>query len=298
MLYRGDYELDYSDDSFLKLWTVGRDKPDLILSGHQSDVRCVDWHPYRSIIASGSRESIVKLWDPKQGTCVSNISSHKKSIMCCQWNENGNWLATGAKDGLIKVFDIRVMKELESLRGHNSDICSMQWHPQYESLLLSGGYNGSLIYWLIDNNHSAHTAIGDAHRQSIDVIAWHPGGTVVATASHDAILKFWCREPPGSRLDAKLTSEFVETQPPIYGYGPLPIGGTPDVVLQSSVSQHMAANSIANANAAATTTAKGGSMTTSNTKTNRPYNAAGSRLSMASRNDPSSNVTRKRQREN
>ena len=63
----------------------------------------------------------------------------------------------------------------------------------------SGGYNGSLIYWLCNHNQAPHTLIADAHRQSIDVIAWHPAGHCVGTASHDGILKFWCREPPGAQ---------------------------------------------------------------------------------------------------
>ena len=83
---------------------------------------------------------------------LSNIASHKKSVQCCEWNLNGNWLATGSKDANVKIFDIRTMKELESLRGHNSDVCSLGWHPQHESLLLSGGYNGSLIYWIVGHN--------------------------------------------------------------------------------------------------------------------------------------------------
>ena len=130
-----------SDDGLIKIWTVGRNLPDITLTGHQSDVKCIDWHPYRSLIASGSRESLIKLWDPKSpNSCVSNIANHKKSIMCLQWNQNGNWLATGAKDGQIKIFDIRVMKEIENLRGHNCDVCSLQWHPVHESLLLSGKF--------------------------------------------------------------------------------------------------------------------------------------------------------------
>lgn len=117
---------------------MGRDRPELVLNGHQSDVKCLDWHPYRSLIVSGSRDSAVKLWDPKQGGCVrydcvnckllhfeavcSTISSHKKQINCCQWNQNGNWLATGSMDGLVKLFDIRVMKEFAVLRGQNTEV--------------------------------------------------------------------------------------------------------------------------------------------------------------------------------
>ena len=92
------------------------------------------------------------------------------------------------------------MRDFEVYRGHNTDVGNMQWHPHHESLLLSGGYNGSLIYWIVGTNQAPHTQIADAHRQSIDIIAWHPAGHFVATASHDGILKFWGREPPGSKL--------------------------------------------------------------------------------------------------
>jgi len=114
-------------------------------------------------------------------------------------------------------------------------------------LHVAGGYNGSLIYWLADTNQYAHTAIGDAHRQSIDVIAWHPGGHLVATASHDCILKFWCREGPGSKIENKSASEFTESQPPLYGYGPLPPETIPSVIIQSNSAQQLASSSTTNA---------------------------------------------------
>ena len=31
-------------------------------------------------------------------------------------------------------------------------VCSMAWHPIHETLMLSGGYNGSLIYWIAGQN--------------------------------------------------------------------------------------------------------------------------------------------------
>ena len=92
---------------------------------------------------------------------------------CCSWNRNGNWLASGSKDGLVKIYDIRTMREVEVLRGQNSDICSLGWHPQHESLLLTGGYNGSLIYWIVGGNQAPHTMIADAHRQVRDTCHCH-----------------------------------------------------------------------------------------------------------------------------
>ncbi len=55
----------YSDDAKIKIWSGGRDKPEIEMQGHQQDIKCIDWHPYRSLIASGSRDTTVKLWDPK-----------------------------------------------------------------------------------------------------------------------------------------------------------------------------------------------------------------------------------------
>jgi WD40 repeat protein len=35
--------------------------------GHGSDVKCVDWHPFKSLIVSGSKDSQqpIILWDPR-----------------------------------------------------------------------------------------------------------------------------------------------------------------------------------------------------------------------------------------
>jgi hypothetical protein len=86
------------------------------------------------------------------------------------------------------------MREMEVLRGHHSEVscpdldldtdsdfdglgrlllvvlqvCSLAWHPQHESLLLSGGYNGSLIYWMVNqgqvaSRHSLYDKIFYAH---------------------------------------------------------------------------------------------------------------------------------------
>lgn len=74
----------------------------------------------------------------------------------------------------------------------------------------------------MQHNQAPHTVIADAHRQSIDIIAWHPMGHCVGTASHDGILKFWCREPPGSKIEEDVVKEFGDT--PTVGYGPLKVG--------------------------------------------------------------------------
>jgi polyadenylation factor subunit 2 len=54
------------DDSALHIWSLGHDKPEKTLQGHQSDIKAIDWHPYRALIASASRDATMRLWDPRQ----------------------------------------------------------------------------------------------------------------------------------------------------------------------------------------------------------------------------------------
>jgi polyadenylation factor subunit 2 len=37
------------------------------MTGHGSDVKCVDWHPFKALIVSGSKDSQqpIILWDPR-----------------------------------------------------------------------------------------------------------------------------------------------------------------------------------------------------------------------------------------
>jgi hypothetical protein len=83
-----------------------------------------------------------------------------------------------------------------SLRGllHNLSI-GVNTNSVY-AVTLSCCYMTFVLHHVLQMPHSM---IADAHRQSVDVIAWHPAGHMVGTASHDCILKFWCREPPGSK---------------------------------------------------------------------------------------------------
>lgn len=59
-----------SDDGYLNVWARGAATPELTLEGHRADVKAVDWHPYRSLIASASRDCTVRLWDPHQKNSV------------------------------------------------------------------------------------------------------------------------------------------------------------------------------------------------------------------------------------
>ncbi|KAI9143687.1 WD40-repeat-containing domain protein [Paraphysoderma sedebokerense] len=195
-----------SDDRTLKIWNFNEGVEESTLTGHGWDVKCLDWHPYKGLIASGSKDTLIKLWDPRTGKQLSTLHSHKNSVHQVSWNRNGNWLLSCSKDQLIKVFDIRKMKEFQSFKGHAKEVNSIAWHPHHEGLFVSGGSDGSLMYWLVGTPNSI-AGIEQAHSANIWALDWHPLGHILATGSNDYACRFWTRNRPG---DSKIseTGEF------------------------------------------------------------------------------------------
>ncbi|PAV74439.1 hypothetical protein WR25_02429 [Diploscapter pachys] len=187
-----------SDDGTAKIWDFSRYSEERRLQGHGSEVRTIDWHPMKGLIATGSRDSQqpVKLWDPKSPDCLATFQDHKSSVMAVEWNRNGNWLLTAGRDHLIKLYDIRMMREMSTFRGHKKEVISIAWHPVHESLFVSGGGDGSIVYWLATNDKEVGY-LEHAHDQAIWTMRWHPMGHILATGSNDNNTKFWARNRPG-----------------------------------------------------------------------------------------------------
>lgn len=194
-----------SDDGTVRVWDFLRCFEEKILRGHGADVKCVDWHPQKSLIVSGSKDSQqpIKLWDPKSGQSLATIHAHKSTVMEVKWNRNGNWLLTASRDHLLKLFDIRKMnQEMQTFRGHKKEACSLAWHPIHECLFASGGSDGAIMFWMVGADKEVG-AMENAHDSCVWSLAWHPLGHILCSGSNDHTSKFWTRNRPGDKMRDK-----------------------------------------------------------------------------------------------
>ncbi|KAK0630665.1 WD40-repeat-containing domain protein [Bombardia bombarda] len=212
-----------SDDSSLKIFDFAGGMAESTLTGHGWDAKSCDWHPTKGLIVSGSKDHLVKLWDPRTGRCLTTLHGHKNTITKTLFERvQGYCLATSARDQTARVFDLRMMRDICLLRGHEKDISTIAWHPVHPNLLSTGGSEGSLFHYLLDEPNTppgqtstiapydsadpsstpaqtiypAHK-IPYAHDFAIWSLDWHPLGHILASGSNDRITRFWSRSRPG-----------------------------------------------------------------------------------------------------
>lgn len=214
-----------SDDTTIKIWDFTRAEAESTIKGHGWDVKCVDWHPTKGLLLSGSKDHQVKLWDPRSGKCLTTMHGHKAPLLKTLFERvRGECFATCARDQTARIFDIRMMRDVLILKGHDKDIMSLTWHPVHSAMLSTGGFDGALNHYILDeqnqpagtkNTLTVHdhppdqranapiTTIYPAHRLphahelAIWSLDWHPLGHILATGSNDRVTRFWGRPRPG-----------------------------------------------------------------------------------------------------
>ncbi|SPO19864.1 related to PFS2 - polyadenylation factor I subunit 2 [Ustilago trichophora] len=219
------------DDSLLKIWDFDSAKQIRELSGHGWDVKCLDWHPSKGLLISGSKDNLVKVWDPRStptGTCLATFHNHKNTVQATKFSPDGLRFATASRDMTVKLYDLRMMAEQCTLKGHNKEVCSLDFHPLHHDLLVSGGSEGSMLFWdlssatneaLSSSNWGESRMVGGggdtmevgegkrteeyllhrnemAHESNVWSLEWHPFGHLLCSGSNDHMTRFWERARP------------------------------------------------------------------------------------------------------
>jgi polyadenylation factor subunit 2 len=223
------------DDNLIKVWNFNEGIEERVLTGHGWEVRSVDWHPTKGLIASGSKDNLVKLWDPRTSRCLSTLHFHKQTVGMVRFQpQSGNFLATASRDATCRILDLRTMKDFKILRGHEKDVTSVAWHPIHTSLVVTGGFDGAIHHYLLDDKSTTHiqnqtsentmlsmqptASVLYAHESAVWSLDWHPQGHLLCSGSNDRATRFWARARPGDPMFMKDRYHLGQDQADALGY--------------------------------------------------------------------------------
>ena len=132
--------------------------------------------------------SIVGHVDPNNAKVVRE-HKYDRPRRACAFDRTGRYVFSGGDDNFVRRWDLEEDKHA-SFVGHDSWVLSFAFPPD-ESTLISGGYDGRLIWWELAVADAKPRAMIDAHHGWIRSITLSPDGEFLATCGNDHLVKVW-----------------------------------------------------------------------------------------------------------
>jgi COMPASS component SWD3 len=184
-----------SGDGTLKLWNAQAESERLTLasalSGHESDVYTVCFHPDRHHIVSGGYDKTVRLWDTRTGVTHRLLRGHASSVACVLFNPYGNLIFSGSKDSSVKVWDVVSGVCVKTISSHLGEVTSLDV-DSHGSLLLTASKDNSNRLWDLRSGKPARRFKGHQNTSKNFVrAAFGPSEKLVVSGSEDGCVYVW-----------------------------------------------------------------------------------------------------------
>ena len=138
-----------------------------------------------------NRRNLDAAIDPEKIHVTSKVA-HARPLTTCVWSPDGKALFFGAEDNGLHRFDLE-SKGVVTLQRHDSWVRAIAVMPD-GSRVLSGGYDGRLIWWSAAGDDPEPQRVVDAHEGWIRAVAISPDGKRVATCGNDRAVRLWDTE--------------------------------------------------------------------------------------------------------
>ncbi|CAG8955573.1 hypothetical protein HYFRA_00009527 [Hymenoscyphus fraxineus] len=128
---------DESDTSTAEDWEYN-----IVLEGHDSEIKCVDYSPSAQYLASCSRDKSIWVWEEigedgeDEFETVAVLQEHDADVKCVCWRKDdgeGEVLASGSYDDTIRLWrgdDEGEWSSIAVLEGHDGTVWALQWEPE------------------------------------------------------------------------------------------------------------------------------------------------------------------------
>ncbi|KAJ6434988.1 hypothetical protein OIU84_000265 [Salix udensis] len=170
----------------IRYWSINNGSCARVFKGGMAQMR---FQPRTGKYLAAAVENAVSILDVETQACRHSLQGHTKAIHSVCWDPSGDYLASVSEDS-VRVWTLGSGSEGEcvhELSSNGNKFQSCVFHPTFPSLLVIGCYQ-SLELWNMNENK---TMTLPAHEGHIAALAVSTVTGLVASASHDKIVKLW-----------------------------------------------------------------------------------------------------------
>ncbi|XP_002531278.2 transcriptional corepressor LEUNIG isoform X1 [Ricinus communis] len=183
---RDDLICSCDGDGEMRYWSITNGNCEGVYKGGSAMIR---FQPRLGRYVAAAEENVVSVLDVETQACLRSLQGHYRPIHYVCWNPSGEYVASVSEDA-VRVWALGSGNDgecIHELSLKNTKFHSCIFHPTNPSLLIIGSYQ-SLVIWDMTENK---TMVLPAHEAIIASLAVSTATRLIASASHDKLVKLW-----------------------------------------------------------------------------------------------------------
>jgi COMPASS component SWD3 len=165
------------------------------LVGHELPVREAVFNATGNLVVSGGKDATIRFWDVRSALCVRKLGHSLGEVTSVQLSACGSQLLSSSKDNSIRLWDVRAVRPLRAFKGHQNtskNFVRARFGPGRDSVI-SGSEDGYVCLWSLSTGELVHRLWG--HRDVAYDVAWSTSVGLLASCSHDGLIRTWRHDP-------------------------------------------------------------------------------------------------------
>lgn len=161
----------------------------------------ISFSPDGTYFATGSYDTSIRVWDLASGRRVHTLLGHLEMVNDIAFSPDSTMIASASgafdwyQDFSVRLWDVQSGLELNELQGHTDQVQSVTFHPT-QNLLVTTGFDGTVLLWNIDAIRSADKSVEEASTTLFEGNDWladasfSPDGTYLGIVGKSDALMF------------------------------------------------------------------------------------------------------------
>ncbi|KIJ07797.1 hypothetical protein PAXINDRAFT_89813, partial [Paxillus involutus ATCC 200175] len=171
--------------------------PEQVFEGHESQVKCVCFHPDEKKLVSGSDDGTLRIWDRTTGS-VEVLSGHTDWVCDVDVSRDGELVVSGSDDTTVRMWNRELGETVHVFEGHENYVISVQFSADSRRVV-SGSGDETARVWSVETGKLAFEPIKCHGR--VYCVSYSPSGDRIASGADS--VQIWNAETGSGLLSIR-----------------------------------------------------------------------------------------------